>query len=657
MLMAMTVGAQTAPTPIGVGSAGLGPLTFDTMPNLADGWSTRSFGASGATITTVAGMDAAVQTLSASMINTNLGSSGTQPPSTSILGFRWHTVNHNIQSRPTGDDYLVMLVTLRNDTGADKGGVVVSYDFAVQSPLAGEIPGFRTFYSLSGAPNSWVQIPSLSDSETDGNNAAELTFTSAWETGANLYILWAYDNANGITDPSYTIDNFSVQFPNQPVAIVTQPHSATVDTCGATNLTVVVTGSLPQYQWFHGNTPITGANSATYNIPSAALSDAGSYHVHVSNSVNALDSAVVSVTVQQDSTPPTVASALARVDGTNIVITFNEKMDPNSLNDVTAYHLSPAGGGGDVQPSAAVASADAHSVTIRFDVPRTPNANYELVLDPNISDCSGNSLGNGEQTTVPLKYEVHLISFENSAWKYNHEGLDLGVDWRADLGYDDSTWSNGISVFDGKSTPRTTVGGMAVATQLPLHFGTYVADDVPVYYFRSHFTIGSPADVSALTLRTFVDDFDVAWMNGYDAPVHKNAGNPLTDLDSYGYSGGTAVGDAGILPTSGSFPINVTNLVAGDNVIAVKLFQQAVASSDITFAYELDAVVNGFAATGPALTVSLDGGFVTVTWANSADQLYEAPTVEGPWTLVGSGGTYSVAAGSTPTARFYTLRR
>jgi hypothetical protein len=161
------------------------------------------------------------------------------------------------------------------------------------------------------------------------------------------------------------------------------------------------------------------------------------------------------------------------------------------------------------------------------------------------------------------------------------------------------------------------------------------------------------ADVTSLSLRTLSDDFDIAYMNNYDAAVHTRSGF-ATNADNYTYSGGTSVGDAAV---EGPFAISTTNLVAGENLIAVKEWQVNATSSDITFAYELTAVVTGFASAGPSLSISLSGSTVNVTWANSADQLYQAPTVTGPWTLVGSGGSYSVNAGTAQTARFYTLRR
>ncbi len=63
------------------------------------------------------------------------------------------------------------------------------------------------------------------------------------------------------------------------------------------NLTVQVSGLDPAYQWHKQNMPIAGATNSSYTIPNAKVSDAGNFYVVVSNQVNTVTSAVISVTV------------------------------------------------------------------------------------------------------------------------------------------------------------------------------------------------------------------------------------------------------------------------------------------------------------------------------------------------------------------------
>jgi len=399
------------------------------------------------------------------------------------------------------------------------------------------------------------------------------------------------------------------------------------------------------------------------------LTDSGTYFVRVTGpgANNTVESTHVTVTVNQDTAGPTVTSALGRIDGTNVVVTFSEALDPLTATDPTLYFLSPAAGGAEAQPISAVLSSGNTVVTLAFAEARAAGVNYNLLIIPALADCAGNPLSgedNGDgRIRVPLHYEIHLINFDNEAYKYDHSGIDLGIDWYSSA-YDDSTWSNGLSVFDAKSTPRTAVGGKNVATQLPLHFGTYTTDDVPVYYFRKFFSLPVPlSHISSVSLRTFVDDFDVAYLNDNPTPVHVRAGL-IASPDSYGYAGGSAVGDAGV---EGPFNIPLTSLVDGQNFLAVKVFQQTNTSSDITFAYELDAVVDSVAiSTGPQLQISKDAntGAVTITWAaGSGAALYEADAVDAPaasWTSVAgaSDGSYTFTPPATGgTQKFYVLRK
>jgi hypothetical protein len=663
---------------ISVPSTGVGPLTFDLVatPTPTNGFSTQSIVGAGNSINDVVALDTSVQTNEIANINLVLPQSNTQPPSTS--GFaRYNYGGFFLQLRTTGNAYAELLGTFRNDSGTDRSVIILGYDqgFA-QSGGTEQVPGLNVYYSLTGAAGTWHKLDGLSGREGTFSMATNVPLVGTWEVGANLYILWVDDNGDGFTDGDFTIDNLSLSFEVTPPAIQTQPHDITFQACQSSNLSVVVTGTGPfGYQWFKGGAAINGATSSTLAFNNAIPSDSAIYWVVVTGpgGNNPVESAHVTVTVNEDVVPPTVISAVGLINGTNVVITFSEKMDTNfalfaNPIDGSAYHLV-ASGSGDIPEDAIMATINGADtvVTISFANPRTPNTLYDLLIDPTVSDCRGNPLtgdnvnGNG-QIVVPLEYEIVIMAFDNTPWVYNHDGVDFGLDW-LDPGFDDSTWSNGVSVFDAKSTPRTTVGGKTVATQLPLHnpTGPYVTDDIPVYYFRTHFTLPvGLSHISALELRTFVDDFDVAYFNGSQTPAHVRAGL-LAAPDFFGYAGGTAVGDAGV---EGPFNIPLSNLADGQNFLAVKMFQQAVGSSDITFAYELTAVVDAFPSSGPSLTISRDPGTgaVSLTWpAGSGAQLYEANSVDaagGAWSLVAGAadGSYSFTPGATG-QKFYTLRQ
>ena len=58
-----------------------------------------------------------------------------------------------------------------------------------------------------------------------------------------------------------------------------------------------VSGINPAYRWYKQDLLIAGATNSTFTLPKAKVSDGGNYYVVVSNQVNSVTSAVVTVTV------------------------------------------------------------------------------------------------------------------------------------------------------------------------------------------------------------------------------------------------------------------------------------------------------------------------------------------------------------------------
>jgi hypothetical protein len=95
------------------------------------------------------------------------------------------------------------------------------------------------------------------------------------------------------------------------VSISAQPASVTAAVATAVSLQVTATGTgTLSYQWYKGGVAISGATSASYSISSLAASDAGRYHVKVSDSNSTLASSKAVVT-------PTSAGAAVDVWDSN----------------------------------------------------------------------------------------------------------------------------------------------------------------------------------------------------------------------------------------------------------------------------------------------------------------------------------------------------
>jgi hypothetical protein len=198
---------------ISVTPTGSAVLQFDTQPVVGD-WSTVSGAGTPDDIVDAAGLDAAVQTRAAADVNQSLGSSGTVPPSANAIARR-NTALQVLQSRPNGAAYILLMATLQNNTGGAVPFLNVSYNFGLEiaagSVAAEEVAGLRGYYSLTGAAGSWQPVTAFHTS-TPGVVNASLNLGS-WANGANLYLLWADDDATAATtapnqEGAWTIDNF-----------------------------------------------------------------------------------------------------------------------------------------------------------------------------------------------------------------------------------------------------------------------------------------------------------------------------------------------------------------------------------------------------------------------------------------------------------------
>jgi len=454
----------------------------------------------------------------------------------------------------------------------------------------------------------------------------------------------------------------------EPIAFTSGPDpSSTNIVQGQTaQFEVAVSGTLPHFRWFRTDgQPITRAvslNSSTLTLTNAQPSDGEptSYQVEVTNSISTNISSAAILQVQADLTPPAIISALALANGSNFLVTFSEPLDLSTGLATNAFHIYLATGGGDLSVSEAVFVGNS-AVLLTTDGIRASNANYSLTIDAAaVVDANGNPFAGD---AVALATEVALLSFEGTPWKFRADGVDLGTDWYLDPNYDDSGWLDGVSVFDGKTPQppgRMTVAGFTVTTQLPLTNSDYAttAAVIPTYYYRTHFNLATTPDhVLSLKLRTLVDDFDDFFLNHVEA--YQNPGYPATNPPpTFGYSGGTPVGTASVV---GPLEIPPQTLVEGDNIAAVIVNQVGGGSSDITFAYELIAVIDQFPEP-PRLTISKDPstGAILIIWADPSAQLFEASLVDAAppdWSFVTSGGSFTVTPVPGSGQRFYTLRQ
>jgi hypothetical protein len=370
---------------IGAQAASVGPdgytNDFSLQPSTGD-WSQLAIGGAAGDVTDATGVDMQVQMIAASAITLQTVADVGNPP---VLNSNvtWSSTGFYLQTRPTGDRVTLLMCTLVNNTGGAANALRISYDFTIAAPAGDEISGHSTYYSLTGAPGSWVLIPALSFANTSGRLTANLGIT--WPAAGTLYLLWADDNSAPSPDTANQIDNFSALVPiEMPVAITSQPVGQTVTELAPASFTVGTSGNPPPtYQWYRNNFPLPSETNATYSIASAPLNDNNAQFVVVAantaSNVNysATSSPPAVLHVNADMIPPTLSRAIG-VPSTTVSVDFSERIRADTANIAANYAITSSIG--NLTISSAILSANGSNVVLTTS-PQTLGTTYTLIVN------------------------------------------------------------------------------------------------------------------------------------------------------------------------------------------------------------------------------------------------------------------------------------
>ncbi|HWB04958.1 MAG TPA: hypothetical protein VG796_18155 [Verrucomicrobiales bacterium] len=335
------------------------PFVGDPASAWGANWRTLTVG-TGGTITTVEALDSAVTTATdAAAVITTLTNSGSNPPNKAEIA-RWNSEQF-LQTRPTGNDYTLLMVTLTNATGGDLNKIQVGYDYskAVATGVdatAEAVKGLRAYVSMTGAPGSWVAVPELSR-DTNGtlispeSLTVNITLSSPLPNAGNMYLLWADHNSAG-EDPSYHIDNFRAgsgtdcaieavvsNVQRSPGANASDPSDDTV----SFTVTATGTGAVSPSGWTVSSpaslSTTTGAYGAAQTISNVPYSEFTSGRL----ALTLVDAATATCTATTNVLP-------ARVVGTNVlantpILSIGE-LPSQWVIDETLNTLTMANGGG-----------------------------------------------------------------------------------------------------------------------------------------------------------------------------------------------------------------------------------------------------------------------------------------------------------------------
>jgi hypothetical protein len=151
--------------------------------------------------------------------------------------------------------------------------------------------------------------------------------------------------------------------------------------------------------------------------------------------------------------------------------------------------------------------------------------------------------------------------------------------------------------------------GVPIRTLLPYTTDEATALNVSTY-FRRRFYFPSLTNGVTLRLRDVVEDGAVYYLNGREIFRNRMPGGPVSFTT-------TTPSASEPQPVSGPFPLSVTDLLPGENLLAVEVHQNGLASSDLEFAAELLAEIPNFSRfVTSRLTIvrDRDTGAITVSW-------------------------------------------
>jgi hypothetical protein len=192
--------------------------------------------------------------------------------------------------------------------GIGKGSTLADYRYDTTERAIGEEVFVVVAYERPGGATNvslWVNPSSLGGDPAPAPVVSVPQGSGAGDLNASGVASFAL-SCQPTTIPSCIIDEVRVATnwaivtggsPTFPITINSQPASRVVKVGDRVAFVVGATGTLPSYQWRLNDTDILDATNAAYAIASAQTTNAGSYTVVVSNSVNVRTSTPAVLTV------------------------------------------------------------------------------------------------------------------------------------------------------------------------------------------------------------------------------------------------------------------------------------------------------------------------------------------------------------------------
>ena len=284
-------------------------------------------------------------------------------------------------------------------------------------------------------------------------------------------------------------------------------------------------------------------------------------------------------------------------------------------------------------------------VSFRADAPWPALANgggasLQLIDPHQANACVANWAAASSTSAEPRP----IIGMEDT-WRYWQEAADPPSEWTAP-GYNDSAWLSGRALL--------YVEGAA----LPAAKNTELALGPMSYLFRTRFPFNGNPDGASLQFSTILDDGAVFYLNGQ--PIYW-LGMEQGEIPARDTVSNRTVSDA---VDEGPFVVPVSNLVVGDNVVAVEVHQVNSGSSDVVFGMAADLIEVRREMFTPGYANSVRGTldpfpalFLNEVLASNQTGITDSAGERDPWIeLINAGSTTIALDGYSLASTFANLR-
>jgi hypothetical protein len=410
------------------------------------------------------------------------------------------------------------------------------------------------------------------------------------------------------------------------------------------------------YQWRRDGVDIPGAAGASYSL-TAALTDSGA-RFSVIVSVLGADalSSEASLTVSTDTQGPVVIGAFSSLDGTNVTLKFNERLE--SVSAVDTFNYSIPGG---FTILGAALQANQTDVLLGISPAMAVASTHQLTVG-GIDDLAGNTM-----TSTQVVVRAHVITY-GCVRNDLYLGLSAATVVLSDLTgaaayphspsitrFQNITELNTVDEFEGYGTRMT-------GFLIPPVSGDYV------FYFHSD-------DNGQFSLSTDASSVNLVLL--CNEPVWSGRRTWV------GEAGG--MGRVGVPSASGGPQANISgprNLMAGQMYYFEALMKEGGGGDNMGVTWQppggavpvnntpsaipasalaslADPVLHASSVKGPAIVVTPAGpNMYRLSWVDASYQLEFATSVTGPWGP-NPGGTASGVVVNVPASGngFFRLRK